>query len=70
MSEKIPVNREEIEQILESQDTFKNYLEEGGEAGITLGLINFIVWLDGEEATDQECLELIEKTIIYYKYLN
>lgn len=70
MSEKIPVNREEIEQILESQDTFENYLEEGGEAGITLGLINFIIWLDGEEATDQECLELIEKTIIYYKYLN
>lgn len=69
MSEKMPVNREEIEQILESQDTFENYLEEGGEAGITLGLINFIIWLDGEEATDQECLELIEKTIIYYKYL-
>ncbi len=67
MSEKIPVNREEIEQILESQDTFKAYLEEGGEAGMTLGLVNFIVWLDGEDTTDRECLDLIEKTILYFR---
>ena len=70
MNDKIPVNREEIERVLESQDTFKDYLEEGGEAGLTLGLVNDIFKLDGEEATDRECLELIEKTIIYYKYLN
>jgi hypothetical protein len=68
VSEKIPVNREEIEKILESQDSFNAYLEVGGEAGITLGLVNFIVWLDGEEATDQECLELIEKTILYFNH--
>jgi len=68
VSEKIPVNREEIEKILESQDSFNAYLEVGGEAGIALGLVNFIVWLDGEEATDQECLELIEKTILYFNH--
>jgi len=68
VSEKIPVNREEIEKILESQDSFNAYLEVGGEAGIALGLVNFIIWLDGEEATDQECLELIEKTILYFNH--
>jgi len=68
MSEKIPVNREEIEKILESQDSFNAYLEEGGEAGIALGLVNFIVWLDGEDTTDEECLELIGKTIIYFNH--
>ena len=64
------MNRQEIEKILESQDSFTAYLEEGGESGLTLGLVNDIFKLDGQEATDQECLELIEKTIIYYKYLN
>jgi hypothetical protein len=67
MSEKIPVNREEIEKILESQDSFNAYLEVGGEAGMALGLINFIFWLEGDEATDEECLELIEKTILYFR---
>ena len=65
MNEKIPVNREEIEKILESQESFNAYLEVGGEAGMALGLINFIFWLEGDEATDEECLELIEKTILY-----
>lgn len=67
MNDKIPVNREEIEKILESQESFKDYLEEGGEAGMALGLVNFIFWLDGDEATDRECLDLIEKTILYFK---
>ena len=62
------MNRQEIEKILESQDTFKDYLEEGGEAGMTLGLVNDIFNLDGEEATDEECLELIGKTILYFNY--
>ena len=68
MCEKIPVNREEIEKILESQESFNAYLEVGGEAGMALGLVNFISWLDGDEATDEECLELIEKTILYFKH--
>ena len=68
MSEKIPVNRKEIEKILESQDSFNAYLEVGGEAGLTLGLVNDIFNLDGEEATDEECLELIEKTILYFNH--
>ena len=68
MNEQIPVNRQEIESILESQESFNAYLEEGGEAGMALGLINFIFWLEGDEATDEECLELIEKTILYFNY--
>ena len=68
MNEKIPVNREEIEKILESQASFNAYLEEGGEAGMALGLVNFIFWLEGDEATDEECLELIDKTIVYFKH--
>ena len=68
VSEKIPVNRGEIEKILESQDSFNAYLEVGGEAGLTLGLVNDIFNLDGEEATDEECLELIEKTILYFNH--
>ena len=68
MCEKIPVNREEIEKILESQESFNAYLEVGGEAGMALGLVNFIFWLDGDEATDEECLEMIDKTIVYFKH--
>ena len=62
------MNRQEIEKILESQDSFTTYLEEGGEAGMTLGLVNDIFHLDGEEATDEECLELIEKAILYFNH--
>ena len=61
------MNRQDVEKILESQDSFTAYLEEGGEAGMTLGLVNDIFNLDGEEATDRECLEMIEKTILYFK---
>jgi hypothetical protein len=60
--------RQEIEKILESQDSFTAYLEVGGEAGMTLGLVYDIFKLDGEEATDEECLELIDKTIVYFKH--
>ena len=60
------ITREEIDKVLESQESFNAYLEVGGEAGMTLGLVNFIIWLEGEDATDEECLELIEKTILYF----
>ena len=62
------MNRQEIEKILESQDSFTAYLEIGGEAGMTLGLVYDIFKLDGDEATDEECLELIEKTILYFNH--
>lgn len=62
------MNRQEIERVLESQESFNAYLEVGGEAGLALGLTNFIFLLEGDEATDQECLELIEKTILYFRY--
>jgi len=66
MNKQTPVNREEIEKILESQENFNAYLEVGGEAGMALGLINTVFWLEGDEATDEECLELIGKTILYF----
>jgi hypothetical protein len=66
MNKQTPVNREEIEKVLESQESFNAYLEVGGEAGMALGLINIVFWLEGDEATDEECLELIEKTILYF----
>ena len=62
------MNRQEIESVLESQESFNAYLEVGGEAGLTLGLVNDIFKLDGEEATDEECLELIDKTIVYFNH--
>ena len=62
------MNRQEVEKILESQDSFTAYLEIGGEAGMTLGLVYDIFKLDGDEATDEECLELIEKTILYFNH--
>lgn len=62
------MNKQEIEKILESQDSFTAYLEIGGEAGMTLGLVYDIFKLDGDEATDEECLELIEKTILYFNH--
>jgi len=62
------MNRQEIEKILESQDNFTAYLEIGGEAGMTLGLVYDIFKLDGDEATDEECLELIDKTIVYFNH--
>lgn len=68
MNEQTPVNREEVEKVLESQESFNAYLEVGGEAGMALGLVNFIFWLEGDEATDEECLELIDKTIVYYNH--
>jgi hypothetical protein len=33
---------------------------------MALGLVNFIFWLEGDEATDEECLKLIGKTILYF----
>lgn len=62
------MNKQEIEKVLESQDSFNAYLEVGGEAGLALGLTNFIFLLEGDEATDEECLELIEKTILYFNH--
>ena len=62
------MNKQEIEKVLESQESFNAYLEVGGEAGLALGLTNFIFLLEGDEATDEECLELIEKTILYFNH--
>ena len=60
----------EIETVLESKESFFTYLEEGGEQGMTLGLILDIVQQDGASLTDGECLSLIEQVITYWKGLS
>jgi hypothetical protein len=57
----------EIEAVLESQESFTSYVEEGGEQGMTLGLILDITNQDGASLTDEECLVLIEQVITYWK---
>jgi homospermidine synthase len=59
----------EIEAVLESQESFTSYVEEGGEQGMTLGLILDITNQDGASLTDEECLVLIEQVITYWKGL-
>ena len=57
----------EIETVLESKESFFTYLEEGGEQGMTLGLIPDITNQDGASLTDYECLDLISKVITYWE---
>ena len=57
----------QIEEVLESQESFTSYVEEGGEQGMTLGLILDIANQDGASLTDEECLDLISKVITYWE---
>ena len=57
------MKRNEIEAVIHDYGKFNAYLEEGGEAGMSLGLVGDIYALDGEEATDRECLEMISKVV-------
>ena len=57
----------EIEAVLESKESFFTHLEEGGEQGMTLGLILDIANQDGASLTDEECLDLISKVITYWE---
>ena len=57
----------QIEEVLESQESFTSYVEEGGEQGMTLDLILGITNQDGASLTDYECLDLISKVITYWE---
>ena len=60
----------QIEEVLESQESFTSYVEEGGEQGMTLDLILGITNQDGANLNDEECLELISQVITYWKGLS
>ena len=58
------MNREEIEKIIDSTESFNAYIEDiGGLNGMTLDLVMEIAGVDGEEWTDEECLEAIKEVI-------
>lgn len=57
------MKRKEIEAVIQDYDRFNAYLEDGGEAGMALGLVGDIYALDGDEASDRECLEMISKVV-------
>jgi hypothetical protein len=55
------MNREEIEKIIDSTDSFNAYIGDIGSLnGMTLDLVMEIAGVDGEEWTDEECLEAIK----------
>jgi len=56
------MNREEIEKIIDSTDSFNAYIEDIGSLnGMTLDLVMEIAGVDGEEWTDEECLGAIKE---------
>jgi hypothetical protein len=56
------MNREEIEKIIDSTDSFNAYIGDIGSLnGMTLDLVMEIAGVDGEEWTDEECLEAIKE---------
>jgi hypothetical protein len=57
------MKRKEIEAVIQDYDRFNAYLEDGGEAGMALGLVGDIFALDGDEASDRECLEMVSKVV-------
>jgi hypothetical protein len=55
------MNREEIEKIIDSTDSFNAYIGDIGSLnGMTLDLVMEIAGVDGEEWTDEECLGAIK----------
>jgi len=67
--------KQEIFDIVDSNANFEAYLatsggnisEGEGIDGMTLGLVQEIFELDGEDITDGECLELIQEAYSLYK---
>jgi hypothetical protein len=56
------MNKEEIEKIIESTANFNAYIEDIGSLnGQALDLVLAIAGVDGEEWTDEECLEAIKE---------
>ena len=56
------MTREEIEKIVESTDNFNAYIEDISSLnGKALDLVMEVAGVDGEEWTDEECLEIIKE---------
>ena len=56
------MTREEIEKIVESTDNFNAYIEDISSLhGKALDLVLEVAGVDGEEWTDEECLEVIKE---------
>jgi len=56
------MTREEIEKIVESTDNFNAYIEDISSLnGKALDLVMEVAGVDGEEWTDEECLEVIKE---------
>jgi hypothetical protein len=56
------MTREEIEKIVESTDNFNAYVEDISSLnGKALDLVMEVAGVDGEEWTDEECLEIIKE---------
>jgi hypothetical protein len=56
------MNREEIEKIINSTDSFSAWIEDIASLdGQALDLVIEIADVDGEEWTDEECLEAIKE---------
>ena len=58
------MNREEIEKVIDSTDSFNTYIEDIASLnGQALDLVMEIAGVDGEEWTDEECLQAIKEVI-------
>lgn len=58
------MNKREILEIIDSTANFNAYIEGMGSLnGQALGLVMDVAGVDGEEWTDEECLEIIKEII-------
>lgn len=66
------LSKREILEIIDSTDSFNAYIEEMDALdGPTLELVTQVGGVDGEEWTDEECLEIIKDILdLYNAYRN
>ena len=58
------MNKQEILTIIDSTDNFNNYIDGIGNLnGLALDLVLAVAGVDGEEWTDEECLETIKEIV-------
>ena len=58
------LNKREILEIIDSTASFNAYIEGMGSLnGQSLGLVMDVAGVDGEEWTDEECLEIIKEIV-------
>jgi len=58
------MNKQEILAVIDSTDTFNSFIEGlDSLSGQALGLVIDVAGVDGEEWTDEECLETIKEIV-------